>query len=175
MKIRGGGNPRKPMVAMPLIEWARRLGASPPKRMTASWCGPAGANRIQGRGAIPCAQSGLPSVRRRIRRKLLAPCELASCRICGREFRYTICQQLMRLADSASVIATGYLGQFQHGDLKNADLDRTKDSLRTRCDRAGLRGALIAGGIEAEWNSVEVDMAATRPSRHHRRHAGEYR
>ena len=92
---------------------------------------------------------------RRCRRKLSEPCELASCRVCGREFRLSIWQQLMRLGDPASVIVTVYLAQFRPGDLKNADLDRTKDSLRTRCDRAGLRGALVVGGIEAEWNSAQ--------------------
>ena len=93
---------------------------------------------------------------RRCRRKLSEPCELASCRVCGREFRLTIWPQLMRIADPASVIVTVYLAQFRPGNLKNADIDGTKDSLRTRCDRAGLRGALIAGGIEAEWNSAEL-------------------
>src|SRR5262245_10899664 len=37
--IRGGGNPNPAMAAMPLGEWTRRLGALPPKRMTASWSG----------------------------------------------------------------------------------------------------------------------------------------
>jgi hypothetical protein len=42
MTIRGGGNPTYCLVAIPYREWARRLGASPPKRMTASWSGPWG-------------------------------------------------------------------------------------------------------------------------------------
>lgn len=91
---------------------------------------------------------------RRCRRKLSEPCESASCRVCGREFRRSIWRQLMRLADQASFIVTVLLAEFGPGDLKDADIDRTKDSLRTRCDRAGLRGGLVAGGIEAEWDSV---------------------
>jgi hypothetical protein len=35
--IRGGGDPFLPLALMPSPEWARRLGASPQKRMTASW------------------------------------------------------------------------------------------------------------------------------------------
>ena len=44
-------------------EWVRRLGASPPMRMSASWFG-SWTHRIQGRGAIdPRPESGLPSDR----------------------------------------------------------------------------------------------------------------
>ena len=92
---------------------------------------------------------------RQCRRQLSEPCERASCRVCGREFRRSVYRQLVGLADPAAVVVTVYLTQFRPGDLNNANLDRTKDSLRTRCDRAGLRGALIAGGIEAEWNSAQ--------------------
>jgi hypothetical protein len=35
--IRGGGDPVCPLAFMPTTEWTRRLGASPQKRMTASW------------------------------------------------------------------------------------------------------------------------------------------
>src|SRR5215207_4017860 len=35
-----------------LREWARRPGASPPMRMTASWSGPLWTDRIQGCGAM---------------------------------------------------------------------------------------------------------------------------
>ena len=46
------------------LEWARRLGASPPKRMTASWSGSRlGSHRIQGCGAIFARYGGLPSDR----------------------------------------------------------------------------------------------------------------
>ena len=52
MTIRGGGNPNTAMAAMPLGEWTRRLGALLQKRMTASWSGSFGSNRIQACGAI---------------------------------------------------------------------------------------------------------------------------
>ena len=39
MTSRGGGDPNNSMASMPSAEWARRLGASPSKRMTASWSG----------------------------------------------------------------------------------------------------------------------------------------
>ena len=46
----------------PQGEWARRLGALPPKRMIASWSGSStGSNRIQGRGASVARDGGLPS------------------------------------------------------------------------------------------------------------------
>ena len=40
MTIRGGGDTRWAVVSIPLEECARRPGALPPKRMTASWSGP---------------------------------------------------------------------------------------------------------------------------------------
>jgi hypothetical protein len=51
-------------------EWVRRLGASPPMRMNASWFG-SWTHRIQGRGAIdPRPESGLPSDRHPDRTKV---------------------------------------------------------------------------------------------------------
>ena len=41
MTIRGGGDPRQAWLARRLREWACRLGALPPMRMTASWSGSA--------------------------------------------------------------------------------------------------------------------------------------
>ena len=41
MTVRGGGDPRQAWLARRLREWARRLGALPPMRMTASWSGSA--------------------------------------------------------------------------------------------------------------------------------------
>src|SRR3974390_2764764 len=63
MTIRGGGNPNTAMAAMPLGEWTRRLGALLQKRMTASWSGAFGSNRIQACGAIflPHGQAPLGS------------------------------------------------------------------------------------------------------------------
>jgi len=40
MTIRGGGDTTWAVVSIPLEECARRPGALPPKRMTASWSGP---------------------------------------------------------------------------------------------------------------------------------------
>jgi hypothetical protein len=37
--IRGGGDPNTAVALVPYREWARRLGASPLKRMIASWSG----------------------------------------------------------------------------------------------------------------------------------------
>ena len=37
--IRGGGDPNTVMASKPSPEWARHLGASPLKRMAASWSG----------------------------------------------------------------------------------------------------------------------------------------
>src|SRR5258705_438360 len=37
--IRGGGDPNTAMALKPCPEWARRLGASPQKRIVASWSG----------------------------------------------------------------------------------------------------------------------------------------
>ncbi len=39
MLIRGGGDPSYALASKPSGEWACRLGASPPKRMSASWFG----------------------------------------------------------------------------------------------------------------------------------------
>jgi hypothetical protein len=39
LTIRGGGDPRQAWLARRLREWACRLGALPPMRMTASWSG----------------------------------------------------------------------------------------------------------------------------------------
>lgn len=74
---------------------------------------------------------------------------------CTRECRYSVSRQLIKLTNPSGVIVTINLARFDQGALKNAKLAAIKDRLRTRCDRAGLRGVLIAGGIEAEWNSAE--------------------
>jgi hypothetical protein len=62
--IRGGGDPNTAMASTPSPEWARRLGASPPKRMVLHGPGPNGFNRIQGCGARDAPDSGLPSDQR---------------------------------------------------------------------------------------------------------------
>src|SRR5271170_7167547 len=60
--IRGGGDPNTVIALKPSAEWARHLGASPLKRMAASWSGSnIGPNRIQGCGARDAPNSRLPS------------------------------------------------------------------------------------------------------------------
>src|SRR5215813_6078298 len=61
MTVRGGGDPRQAWLARRLREWARRLGASPPMRMTASWSGSASdpPNTSVWRGSVPDGE--LPS------------------------------------------------------------------------------------------------------------------
>src|SRR5580700_10364206 len=63
MPGKGMGPRRPPWLSSREKEWVRRLGASPPMRMSASWFG-SWTHRIQGRGAIdPRPESGLPSDR----------------------------------------------------------------------------------------------------------------
>jgi len=50
--VRGGGDPRQAWLARRLRQWACRLGALPPMRMTASWFGSGWIHRIQGCGAM---------------------------------------------------------------------------------------------------------------------------
>ena len=63
MTIRGGGDPPlNPWLPSRCEEWARRLGALPPMRMTASWFRSSRIDRIQGCGAISRPPDGeLPS------------------------------------------------------------------------------------------------------------------
>src|SRR6202043_1544446 len=63
MTIRGGGNPHSAMVAMPLREWTRRLGALPAEAYDCFMVGiPYGFNRIQAWFARLIAANGrLPS------------------------------------------------------------------------------------------------------------------
>jgi hypothetical protein len=48
-------------------------------------------------------------------------------------------------------VATVYLGLFPPGSLGEADLGRTRETLRKRLDRAGFKGAIVVGGIEVAW------------------------
>src|SRR5215472_15946101 len=61
--IRGGAARVAPWLSCLLAEWARRLGASPPKRMAASWFGSIAVHRMQGRGAMLAPDGELPSDR----------------------------------------------------------------------------------------------------------------
>jgi hypothetical protein len=68
MTIRGGGNPNTAMAAMPLGEWTRRLGASPAKRMTASWSRPYVGSTEYKRGSRDCSRPMAGSCPWRIRK-----------------------------------------------------------------------------------------------------------
>src|SRR6476469_586594 len=56
--IRGGGDPNTAMALKPCPEWARRLGASPQKRIVASWFG----SRIDPTEYKVAARASRPSV-----------------------------------------------------------------------------------------------------------------
>jgi len=59
MTTRGGGDPMlKPWLSSRCAGWTRRPGASPPMRMTASWCDPQRIDRIQGCGARSAPPNG---------------------------------------------------------------------------------------------------------------------
>src|SRR5260221_13566117 len=64
MTIRDGGDPNRNLASMPSGEWARRFGASPPKRMAASWSG-SNADPTEYKVAARCfaPNGGLPSGR----------------------------------------------------------------------------------------------------------------
>jgi hypothetical protein len=67
MTIRGGGDPTlKPWPLSRCEDWARRPGALPPMRMTASWFRSSRIDRIQGCGAISAPDGELPSNCRRV-------------------------------------------------------------------------------------------------------------
>ena len=64
MTIRGGGDTTWAVVSIPLEECARRPGALPPKRITASWSGPdMGLTEYKVAAPMLRAQGGLPSDR----------------------------------------------------------------------------------------------------------------
>ena len=56
--IRGGGDPNTAMALKPCPEWACRLGASPQKRIVASWSG----SRMDSTEYKVAAQASRPSV-----------------------------------------------------------------------------------------------------------------
>ena len=67
MTVRGGGHPGAPTwLSCRGVEWARRLGASLPMRMIASWVWVFAAHRIQGCGTslIAPQKAGSPRNRR---------------------------------------------------------------------------------------------------------------
>jgi hypothetical protein len=75
------------------------------------------------------------------------------CRL-RRDYRVGPIAQLHALAHAypgPHEVATLYLALFAPGFLKDADLRRAKEMLRKRLDRAGFKGAIVAGGVEVAW------------------------
>jgi hypothetical protein len=60
MTVRGGGDPPKPWLSCRCADWARRLGASQPMRMCASWPGSKRSTEYKVAGAISLAAMRAP-------------------------------------------------------------------------------------------------------------------
>jgi len=60
MTVRGGGDPPKPWLSCRCADWARRLGASQPMRMCASWSGSKRSTEYKVAGAISLAVMRAP-------------------------------------------------------------------------------------------------------------------
>jgi hypothetical protein len=60
MTVRGGGDPPKPWLSCRCADWARRLGASQPMRMCASWSGSKRSTEYKVAGAISLAAMRAP-------------------------------------------------------------------------------------------------------------------
>jgi hypothetical protein len=82
------------------------------------------------------------------------PCKLPVCAVCARAYRQGPIAQLHALANACPgppEVATIYLGLFPPDSLGDADVRRTHEMFRKRLDRAGFKGAIVAGGIEVAW------------------------
>jgi hypothetical protein len=76
------------------------------------------------------------------------------CAVCARDYRPDPIAQLHALAQAdpgPHQVATIYLALFPPGSLGRAELRRTRKMFRKRLDRAGFKGAIVAGGIEVAW------------------------
>ena len=81
-------------------------------------------------------------------------CSLPICAVCARAYRQGPIAQLHALANAYAgphEVATIYLDLFPPGSLGDADVRRTHEMFRKRLDRAGFKGAIVAGGIEVAW------------------------
>ena len=79
---------------------------------------------------------------------------LLICAVCARAYRQGPIAQLHALANEYAgphEIATIYLGLYRPGFLAVADVRRAQEMFRKRLDRAGFKGAIVAGGIEVAW------------------------
>jgi hypothetical protein len=84
------------------------------------------------------------------------PCGLLICAVCARAYRQGPIAQLHALASAYAgphEVATIYLGLYRPGFLADADVRRTHEMFRKRLDRAGFKGAILAGGIEVAWQA----------------------
>ena len=82
------------------------------------------------------------------------PASCPICAVCARAYRQGPIAQLHALANAYAgphEVATIYLGLFPPGSLGDADVRRTHEMFRKRLDRAGFKGAIVAGGIEVAW------------------------
>jgi len=81
-------------------------------------------------------------------------CWLPICAVCARDYRPDPIAQLHALAHAYAgphEVATIYLRLYPPGSLAVADLPRAREMFRKRLDRAGFKGAILAGGIEVAW------------------------
>ena len=72
------------------------------------------------------------------------------CAVCALAYRRGPIAQLHALANAYAgphEVATIYLGLFRPDSLGDADLGRTHEMFRKRLDRAGFKGAIVAGGM----------------------------
>jgi hypothetical protein len=79
---------------------------------------------------------------------------LLICAVCARAYRQGPIAQLHALGNAYAgphEIATIYLGLYRPGFLAVADVRRAQEMFRKRLDRAGFKGAIVAGGIEVAW------------------------
>jgi hypothetical protein len=78
-------------------------------------------------------------------------CEKPYCPQCGRAFRRFLTSELLRLHSDhqlPATILTVLLEAAPRGKLLELKIDRYRDSLRKRLDRAGLGDAAVVGGFE---------------------------
>ena len=81
-------------------------------------------------------------------------CPLPICAVCARAYRQGPIAQLHALAKAyvgPHEVATIYLSLIRLGCLAAVDVPRAREMLRKRLDRAGLKGSIVVGGIEASW------------------------
>ena len=81
-------------------------------------------------------------------------CGLPVCAVCARAYRQGPIAQLHALANAlrrAPSSRDDLPRPVPPGFLADADVPRTREMFRKRLDRAGFKGAIVAGGIEVAW------------------------